>query len=137
LLGYRKVPTLNNTLGEGSFSVEPHVEQVFIKRPDDITDDLAFESKLYILRQVSARLIKDTVKGGAKSFYYSSLSCRTISYKGQLTTAQLKYYFPDLENESVVSALAVVHSRFQPIHSLPGSWPSHSATLRTMVRSTP
>ncbi|CAN0069940.1 unnamed protein product, partial [Phaeothamnion confervicola] len=111
LLGYREVPTLNNTLGEGSLSVEPNVEQVFIKRPDDITDDMAFERKLFILRQVSARLIKDTVKG-AKNFYYSSLSCRTISYKGQLTTAQLKYYFPDLENESVVSALAVVHSRF-------------------------
>ncbi|MCF2443619.1 glutamate synthase large subunit [Dyadobacter sp. CY345] len=112
LLGYRKVPTLNNTLGEGSLSVEPYVEQVFIKRPDDVTEDTAFERKLYILRQVSARLISDTVKGAKGVFYYSSLSCRTISYKGQLTTAQLKYYFPDLENESVVSALAVVHSRF-------------------------
>jgi glutamate synthase (NADPH) large chain len=112
LLGYRKVPTLNNTLGEGSLSVEPFVEQVFIKRPDDITDDLSFERKLYILRQSSARLITDTVKDSKGKFYYSSLSCRTISYKGQLTTAQLKYYFPDLENESVVSALAVVHSRF-------------------------
>ena len=111
-LGYRKVPTLNNTLGEGSLSVEPHVEQLFIKRPDDVTTDLGFERKLYILRQVSARLINDTVKGAKGRFYYSSLSCRTISYKGQLTTAQLKYYFPDLENEAVVSALAVVHSRF-------------------------
>jgi glutamate synthase (NADPH/NADH) large chain len=112
LMGYRKVPTLNNTLGLGSLSVEPYVEQLFVKRPDDISDDLAFERKLYILRQVSARLIHDTVKGAKGTFYYSSLSCRTISYKGQLTTAQLKYYFPDLENESVVSALAVVHSRF-------------------------
>jgi glutamate synthase (NADPH/NADH) large chain len=112
LMGYRKVPTLNNTLGEGSLSVEPYVEQLFIKRPDDVTEDIAFERKLYILRQVSARLIHDTVKGAKGTFYYSSLSCRTISYKGQLTTAQLKYYFPDLENESVVSALAVVHSRF-------------------------
>ena len=71
LLGYRKVPTLNNTLGEGSLSVEPHVEQLFIKRPDDVTDDLAFERKLYILRQVSARLIKDTVKGINGRFFYS------------------------------------------------------------------
>jgi glutamate synthase (NADPH/NADH) large chain len=112
LLGYRKVPTINSTLGEGSLSVEPFVEQVFVKRPDDITDDLNFERKLYILRQASARLITETVQGSKGRFYYSSLSCRTISYKGQLTTSQLKYYFPDLENESVVSALAVVHSRF-------------------------
>ncbi len=46
------------------------------------------------------------------TFYFSSLSSRTISYKGQLTTNQLKYYFPDLGNESVVSAFAIVHSRF-------------------------
>ncbi|PWJ54251.1 glutamate synthase (NADPH/NADH) large chain [Dyadobacter jejuensis] len=112
LLGYRKVPTYNETLGEGSLSVEPYVEQVFLKTSEEIVDDLLFERKLYVLRQVSARLINDTVKGINGGFYFSSLSCRTISYKGQLTTAQLKYYFPDLENEAVVSALAVVHSRF-------------------------
>ncbi|GAB2770789.1 glutamate synthase large subunit [Rhabdobacter roseus] len=111
LLGYRKVPTLNDTLGEGSLSVEPHVEQLFIKRPDHLEDDLAFERKLYILRQITTRLIAE-VKGAKDHFYYSSLSSQTISYKGQLTTAQLKYYFPDLENESVVSAFAVIHSRF-------------------------
>ncbi|GAB3164836.1 glutamate synthase large subunit [Telluribacter humicola] len=111
LLGYRKVPTLNETLGEGSLSVEPHVEQLFVKRPD-LLDDMGFERKLFVLRQVATRLINDTVKGAKEYFYFSSLSSRTISYKGQLTTAQLKYYFPDLENESVVSAFAVVHSRF-------------------------
>ncbi|WP_373515442.1 glutamate synthase large subunit [Persicitalea sp.] len=111
LLGYRKVPTLNDTLGEGSLSVEPIVEQLFVKRPDLIEDDLAFERKLFILRQVVNKLIA-SVKGAKNQFYFSSLSSRTISYKGQLTTNQLKYYFPDLDNESVVSAFAVVHSRF-------------------------
>lgn len=112
LLGYRKVPTLNDTLGEGSGSVEPHVEQVFIKRPDDISDDIEFERKLYVLRQYASRLIREQVAGAPEHFYFSSLSCRTISYKGQLTTEQLKYYFPDLKNESVVSAFGIVHSRF-------------------------
>ncbi len=41
LLGYRKVPTLNDTLGDGSLSVEPYVEQLFIKQPELIEDDLA------------------------------------------------------------------------------------------------
>lgn len=45
-------------------------------------------------------------------FYYSSLSTRTISYKGQLTTDQLKYYFPDITRPDVISAFAIVHSRF-------------------------
>jgi glutamate synthase (NADPH) large chain len=110
-LGYRKVPTLNDTLGEGSLSVEPYVEQLFIKQPDLIEDDLAFERKLFILRQAVGKLISD-IKGAREQCYFSSLSSRTISYKGQLTTNQLKYYFPDLDNESVVSAFAVVHSRF-------------------------
>jgi glutamate synthase (NADPH/NADH) large chain len=112
LLGYRKVPTLNDTLGEGSKEVEPWVEQVFIKRPADIEEDLAFERKLYVFRHHTSRLIRNTVKGQQENFYFSSLSCRTISYKGQLTTDQLKYYFPDLRNKAVVSAFGIVHSRF-------------------------
>lgn len=112
LLGYRRVPTLNDTLGEGSLSVEPQVEQLFIKRPDSVTDELGFERKLFVFRQYATRLIYDSVVGSKAHFYFSSLSCRTISYKGQLTTGQLKYYFPDLHNESVVSAFAIIHSRF-------------------------
>ena len=111
LLGYRKVPTLNESLGEGSLSVEPHVEQLFIRQPDLIENDLAFERKLFILRQAVNKLVA-SVNGAKDHFYFSSLSSRTISYKGQLTTNQLKYYFPDLSNESVVSAFAIVHSRF-------------------------
>ncbi|MBA4850075.1 glutamate synthase large subunit [Emticicia sp. BO119] len=112
LLGYRVVPTKGDCLGEGSGSVEPHVEQVFIKRPSDIIEEIDFERKLYILRQYASRIIRESVAGAKEHFYFSSLSCRTISYKGQLTTEQLKYYFPDLWNESVTSAFAVIHSRF-------------------------
>ncbi|UBM59724.1 glutamate synthase large subunit [Marinilongibacter aquaticus] len=112
ILGYRKVPTLNDTLGEGSLRVEPWVEQVFIKRPDDIEDVLTFERKLYVLRQYSSGIIKESVKGAKEYYYCSSLSSQTISYKGQLTTEQLKYYFPDLQDPKVVSAFAIVHSRF-------------------------
>lgn len=112
LLGYRRVPTLNEQLGEGSLSVEPQIEQVFIQRPTNITDELGFERRLYVLRQYVSHLIESSVVGAKEQFYFSSLSCRTISYKGQLTTNQLNYYFPDLHNEDVVSAFAIIHSRF-------------------------
>ncbi|SOE19959.1 glutamate synthase (NADH) large subunit [Spirosomataceae bacterium TFI 002] len=112
LLGYRVVPTRNDDLGEASGSVEPCVEQIFIKKPSDIQDELAFERKLYVFRQYVSKIIRDSVLGAKDSFYFSSLSCRTISYKGQLTTNQLKYYFPDIEDKRVVSAFAIVHSRF-------------------------
>ena len=112
ILGYRTVPAYNGELGEGSLSAEPQIEQIFVKRPPYITTDEDFERKLFIFRQYAARIINETVKGVQSDFYFASLSCRTITYKGQLTTMQLAPYFPDLSNPSVTSALAVVHSRF-------------------------
>ena len=53
--------------------------------------------------------------------YFPSLSCRTLVYKGMLTTPQLAEFFPDLRDERVESALALVHSRFST-NTFP-SWP--------------
>ena len=53
--------------------------------------------------------------------YFPSLSARTIVYKGMLTTLQLSEFFADLTDERVVSALALVHSRFST-NTFP-SWP--------------
>src|SRR5258706_15376881 len=88
------------------------MEQVFIKRIDSGTDPEDFERKLFILRKYSTHIITESVKGVDNQFYFSSLSYKTIAYKGMLTSGQLRYYFADLENEEVVSALAVIHSRF-------------------------
>ena len=53
--------------------------------------------------------------------YFPSLSSRTLVYKGMLTTDQLDTFFPDLGDERVASAMAVVHSRFST-NTFP-SWP--------------
>jgi len=53
--------------------------------------------------------------------YISSLSSRTIVYKGMLTTGQLEEFFPDLSNSLVESPMALVHSRFST-NTFP-SWP--------------
>ena len=45
-------------------------------------------------------------------FYIASLSYKTVIYKGQLTSSQLRNYFPDLSNKRLVSAFGLVHSRF-------------------------
>ena len=112
LLGYRLVPTGFADLGESALESEPIMEQIFIKRPEGISDPEEFERKLFILRKYSTRIITESVSGVNNQFYFSSLSYKTIAYKGMLTSLQLKPYFPDLENEEVVSALAVIHSRF-------------------------
>ena len=52
----------------------------------------------------------------ATSVYFPSLSCRTLVYKGMLTTPQLSQFFPDLGDERVESALALVHCRFSHQH---------------------
>ncbi len=112
LLGYRIVPTQHTDLGETALESEPIMEQVFIKRIDSGTDPEDFERKLFILRKYSTHIITESVKGVDNQFYFSSLSYKTIAYKGMLTSGQLRYYFADLEHEEVVSALAVIHSRF-------------------------
>lgn len=112
VLGWRDVPTNNSNLGSMVKDLEPHMEQVFIKRSPDITDDLAFERKLYVIRRYAEKVVSKSGLEGAYSFYVSSLSYKMISYKGMLISTQLGDYFPDLADESMKSALALVHSRF-------------------------
>ncbi|MFN8416849.1 MAG: glutamate synthase large subunit [Cytophagaceae bacterium] len=114
VLGYRPVPVEDYMIGQSAQAVEPDVEQVFIKRPDSVKDVETFERKLYVLRNYSTRIVRETLNDPivTQRFYFTSLSTKTIIYKGQLTTAQVKAFYPDLRKKEVVSALAVVHSRF-------------------------
>src|ERR1051326_9051723 len=112
LLGWRSVPTNNASLGETAKASEPFMRQVFIGRDPSLTDDMAFERKLYIIRRRAYTEIRTSTVDGAESWYIASLSFKTIVYKGMLLTTQLKSYFPDLQNPSMETALALVHSRF-------------------------
>ena len=49
---------------------------------------------------------------GGHWFYVSSLSARTLIYKGMLLTEQMDEYYPDLRDPAMETALALVHSRF-------------------------
>ena len=113
LLGYRAVPTdaTRADIGPSSLRVEPSVEQVFVTYKEDIAPEI-LERKLYVLRNYSTRLINESVSNLEGNFYFTTLSYKTIVYKGQLTTGQVRPYYSDLHEENVVSALAVVHSRF-------------------------
>ena len=112
ILTWRKVPVNPTGIGPTALSVEPVMEQVFIACPDYITDPLAFERKLFVLRNYTSHLINNTVRKDAIGFYIASLSYKTVVYKGQLTSLQVRQYFPDLSNKRVVSAYGLVHSRF-------------------------
>ena len=112
VLGWRTVPTNNATLGETAKSCEPFMRQVFIARNPEMSDDLAFERRLYIIRKRAYSEIRTSTMEGAASWYVASLSHKTLVYKGMLLTQQLAAYFPDLNEAAMESALALVHSRF-------------------------
>jgi glutamate synthase (NADPH) large chain len=112
ILGYRKVPVNPDGLGATALSVEPEIEQVFIASPDHIDDSEEFERKLFVLRNYSTHTIQNSVKKDAIGFYVASLSYKTVIYKGQLTSMQVRHYFLDLSNNRLVSAFGLIHSRF-------------------------
>ena len=112
ILAYRKVPVNTADIGPTALSVEPEMEQVFVACPDHISNSEEFERKLFVLRNYASHLINNTVRKDDIGFYIASLSYKTIVYKGQLTSHQVRQYFPDLSNKRVVSAFGLVHSRF-------------------------
>ncbi|HEV8283401.1 MAG TPA: glutamate synthase large subunit [Chitinophagaceae bacterium] len=112
ILGYRRVPVNAEGIGTTALSVEPEIEHVFIACPDHISNPDDFERKLFVLRNYATHTIRNTVRQDAIGFYIASLSYKTIVYKGQLTSLQLRHYYPDLSNKRVVSAFGLIHSRF-------------------------
>ena len=112
ILNYRKVPVNKTDIGPTALSVVPCMEQVFVACPDHIQHSDEFERKLFVLRNHATHLIQNTVKQDAIGFYIASLSYKTIVYKGQLTSMQVRSYFPDLSDKRMVSAFGLVHSRF-------------------------
>jgi glutamate synthase (NADPH/NADH) large chain len=112
VLAYRKVPVNGEGIGVTALSVEPEMEQVFVSCPDHINNPDDFERKLFILRNYATHTINNTIKRDAIGFYIASLSYKVVVYKGQLTSTQVRGYFPDLANKRLVSAFGLIHSRF-------------------------
>jgi glutamate synthase (NADPH/NADH) large chain len=112
ILVYRKVPVNPDDIGITALSVEPEIEQVFVACPDHINNPEEFERKLFLLKNYASHTIFNTVKQDAIGFYISSFSYKTVVYKGQLTSGQLRNYYPDLNDKRLVSAFGLVHSRF-------------------------
>ncbi|HXI52976.1 MAG TPA: glutamate synthase large subunit [Candidatus Saccharimonadales bacterium] len=111
-LGWRTVPTENAPLGETAKASEPAMRQILIGRNSKLSDDMAFERKLYVIRKRAENAIRYSGVAGGQYFYVSSLSYKTIIYKGMLMPAQVDQYYPDLRDPAMETALALVHSRF-------------------------
>ncbi|KIL49288.1 glutamate synthase large subunit [Jeotgalibacillus soli] len=109
-LGWRPVPVNDSFVGKVATKTKPFIRQVFIAAGEEITDQLAFERKLYVIRK---RVEKEMASmPGYEDVYISSLSTNTIVYKGMLIPEQLDSFYIDLNHPEFKSALALVHSRF-------------------------
>ncbi|AJY73986.1 glutamate synthase large subunit [Paenibacillus beijingensis] len=112
LLGWRTVPTNDEKLGESAKKAMPYVRQVFVARSATLSEELAFERKLYVIRKRAELAIRYSGSEGGDMFYFPSFSSKKIVYKGMLTTEQVRSFYMELNDETMVTALALVHSRF-------------------------
>ena len=102
VLAWREVPVETGTLSPISIGAMPHFEHLVVAgRNSEWGIDL--DRLAFVLRRRTQH---------EAGVYFASLSARTLVYKGMLTTAQLEEVFPELHDERMESALALVHSRF-------------------------
>lgn len=127
LLGWRDVPVNPSGLGATALAGMPRVRQLFVTahRLTDSAEGLAgsrltgleLERVAYCVRKQAER---ESAQRGVPA-YFPSLSGRTMVWKGMLTPDQLPEFYPELTDERMRSAIALVHSRFST-NTFP-SWP--------------
>ena len=84
---------------------------MFIAAAAELDQD-SFERKLFVIRKQIENIIAASQLPQSEAFYINSLSSRVLLYKGMLLADQVGEYYPDLQTETMVSALALVHQRF-------------------------
>ena len=104
VLGWRKVPTVPDILGQKALESMPCIMQCFLDRPEGTAQGIEFDRKLYVIRREFEQSSEDT--------YICSMSSRTIVYKGMFLVGQLRRFYPDLQSKEYKTAIALVHSRF-------------------------
>ncbi|HZQ84128.1 MAG TPA: glutamate synthase large subunit, partial [Acidimicrobiales bacterium] len=134
VVGWREVPVDGSAIGSMARDVQPMFKQLFIAAGEGEAplSGLDLERRAYIVRKRIEHEVEPRV-------YFPSLSGRTLVYKGMLMSGQLEGFYPDLTDERVESALALVHSRFST-NTFP-SWPlahpyrfvAHNGEINTVM----
>ena len=112
VLAWRTVPTDPNGLGLQALASMPAFKTLVLADPKGELAGIDLDRRVYHVRKRAEHEV---------GVYFASLSSRTITYKGMLTTMQLKPFFPDLSDERMKTTVATVHSRFST-NTFP-SWP--------------
>ena len=123
ILGWREVPVRPDEVGALARAAMPTIQQLFVTSTSTSTSTAKTDAEPLLsgidLDRLTYRLRKRAER--ECEIYFVSLSCRTLVYKGMVTTLQLEPFYPDLSDERFVSTLALVHSRYST-NTFP-SWP--------------
>ena len=106
IYGWRHVPVDNSVLGDKANATRPEIEQILIRNEKGV-DEEQFERELYIIRR---RIEKAAAM--VTGFYFCSMSCRSIIYKGMMLAEQVAEFYPDLMDARFESAFAIYHQRY-------------------------
>ncbi|HOE95716.1 MAG TPA: glutamate synthase large subunit [Candidatus Sumerlaeota bacterium] len=112
LVGWRDVPTDNRHIGRVAREGEPAIRQIFIGRPRELKTQEDFERRLFVVRKQVEHLVDRSKIAQKPLFHIPSLSSVTLIYKGLLLADQVARYYPDLNDERMISRLALVHQRY-------------------------
>ena len=133
---WRPVEVDNSDLGAGALECEPDTVQVLLDC--SAIDPESTEAVLYRARKRSEKLVAALDLQEKEAYYVNSLSTRTIVYKGMFLSYQLELYYKELSDETMESAVALVHQRFStntfPIWKLahPFRYVAHNGEFNTI-----
>ncbi|HEX4821454.1 MAG TPA: glutamate synthase central domain-containing protein, partial [Acidimicrobiales bacterium] len=144
VLAWRDLPTDDSMIGQMARDAMPTFKQLFLASSEGSPplSGIELDRRVFVARK---RFEHETASASAASVtgqrgaYFPSLSARTLVYKGMLVTQQLRDFYPDLADERLESALALVHSRFST-NTFP-SWPlahpyriiAHNGEINTVM----
>lgn len=111
-LGWRDVPVNEEVVGEVASHTLPFIRQFFVQANKEIKNSQAFERKLFVIRRIIDRRVRNEYKLDRSKYYIPSFSSKTIVYKGMLIGWQVAKFYLDLNAPDMASALALTHTRF-------------------------
>jgi glutamate synthase (ferredoxin) len=127
-LGWRSVPTNPEVTGPRALATLPDIQQCFFASESE-TSNLEF--LLFLFR-------KEAEAAAPAGTYFSSLSCRTVVYKGLLTPFQLPAFYADLRDPDFETPFAIFHQRYstntQPSWAMaqPFRFVAHNGEINTI-----
>jgi len=108
IYGWRQVPVNIEVIGEKANATRPEIEQIMIANTLGKSND-DFENDLYVIRR---RIENKCLSENLTEFYFCSLSCRSVIYKGMFMAGEITEFYPDLNDELFVSNFAIYHQRY-------------------------